>query len=54
VKRNFIAKTLQACAIAALIVGLVQGIYGDEWGELYLFLGGIVAFVVGRTMEKKE
>ncbi len=48
-----IAKVLQAGGIAAVMLGLVQGIYGDMWGELYLFLGGIVIFLVGRQMEKR-
>lgn len=39
--------------MAALMVGLVQGVYGDMWGELYLFIGGIVVFVSGRLLEKR-
>jgi len=35
------------------MVGLVQGIYGDMWGELYLLIGGIFIFVVGRQIEKR-
>lgn len=48
-----IAKTFEAVGIAAVMVGLVQGIYGDLWGELYLLLGGIVIFLTGRRVEKK-
>ena len=49
-----IAKTLEAIGIAAVMIGLVQGIYGsDMWGELYLFLGGIFVFLIGRQMEKQ-
>jgi hypothetical protein len=48
-----VGKILQAIAIAALMVGLVQGVYGDMWGELYLFIGGIVAFIAGRRIEKR-
>jgi len=49
-----VGKILQAIAIAALMVGLVQGVYGDMWGELYLFIGGIVAFIAGRRIEKRS
>ena len=48
-----LAKMLQALAIAALMIGMVQGIAGDMWGELYLFISGILVFAVGRRMEKK-
>jgi hypothetical protein len=46
-------KTLEAVGIAAVMIGLVQGIYRDMWGELYLFIGGIVVFYVGRILEKR-
>ncbi|HEY6191050.1 MAG TPA: hypothetical protein VI215_01850 [Bacteroidota bacterium] len=48
-----VAKLLEAGGIAAVMLGLVQGIYGDMWGELYLFLGGILVFLIGRQMEKR-
>ena len=48
-----VAKMLQALAIAALMIGIVQGIAGDMWGELYLFLGGILVFAIGRRIEKR-
>ena len=52
-KRLFMtSKMLQALGIAAVMVGLVQGIYGSMWGELYLFLGGIAVFYGGRYLEK--
>ena len=51
-RRYFSAKLCQAGGIASVMVGLVQGIYGDMWGELYLFLGGIVLFLIGRRLEK--
>jgi hypothetical protein len=52
-KTYIIAKLLEAIGIAALIIAFVTGIYGDEWGELYLFIGGIITFVIGRQMEKR-
>jgi hypothetical protein len=36
------------------MVGLAQGLHGDMWGELYLFLGGIVIFLIGRRLEKRS
>jgi len=53
VKRRILPKLLQATGIACVMVGLVQGIYGDMWGELYLLIGGIFIFVVGRQIEKR-
>jgi len=51
-KKNILAKLLEAIGIAAVMIALVVGIYGDEWGELYLFLAGIGIFLIGRQMEK--
>ncbi len=36
------------------MIGLVQGLHGDMWGELYFFIGGIVAFYAGRFLEKRR
>ena len=52
-RTRVLAKLLEALGIAATMIGLVQGMYGDMWGELYLFLGGIIAFWAGRRMEKR-
>lgn len=46
------AKMLEAIGIAALAIGLVQGIYGNISFEYYTFFGGVVIFVVGRLIEK--
>ena len=51
-RRPVLAKTLEAVGLAAVMIALVVGIYGDEWGELYFFLGGIALFLIGRQMEK--
>ena len=53
-RAQVLSKGLEAAGIAALMIGLVQGIYGDMWGELYLFLGGILVFLIGRQMEKRS
>ena len=52
-KRPWFAKMLEAVGIASLMIAFVVGIYGDEWGELYLFLGGIAVFFIGRFFEKR-
>ena len=46
------AKFLEAIGLAAVMIALVTGLYGDAWGELELFLGGIGAFLIGRQLEK--
>lgn len=49
-----LAKALQAIAISCVMIGLVQGIHsGDMWIELYLFIAGIVLFLIGRAVEKR-
>ena len=53
-RRRVAAKTLEAIGLAAVMVGLIQGVYGgDMWGELYLFLGGMLIFFVGRQLDKQ-
>lgn len=51
-KRFVAAKFLEAIGLAAVMIALVTGLYGDAWGELELFLGGIGAFLIGRQLEK--
>ncbi len=51
--KKYMPKVMEAIGIAALMIGLVQGVYGDQWGELYLFIGGIVVFIAGRQWEKR-
>ena len=50
---KYLPKGLEAVGIAALMIALVSGFHGDEWGELYLFIGGIVVFIVGWLLEKR-
>ena len=52
-KKRLLGKLLEAAGLAALVIGLSQGLHGDAWGELYLFLGGIFVFLVGRQVEKQ-
>jgi hypothetical protein len=53
IRKQILAKLFEAIGVAAVMIALVVGIYGDEWGELYLFLGGIGIFLIGRQIEKK-
>ncbi len=48
------AKLLEAIGIACVVIGLVNGIRGDMWTDLYLFFAGIVVFYVGRMIEKRQ
>jgi hypothetical protein len=47
------AKLLEAAGIAAVLAGLILGIRNnDMWAELYLALGGIVLFLLGRLLQR--
>jgi hypothetical protein len=48
-----VGKILQLIGLIQVLFGLFYGIRGDMWRELYLFLGGLVAFIAGRMVEKK-
>jgi hypothetical protein len=50
----FFAKTLQALGFADVGIGLYLGVVqGDMWKELYLALGGLALFYVGRLLEPR-
>lgn len=47
------AKGLEALGIACVMIGLVQGIQGENmWMELYLSIAGIIVFLIGHGIEK--
>lgn len=48
------AKFLEALGFLAVFVGLINGLRGDMWTDLYFFLAGILIFVFGRVIEKRE
>jgi len=49
-----LAKGLEAIGIAALMIGLVQGMLSQTmWMELYLSVIGIGVFLAGRGLEKR-
>ena len=49
----YFAKALEALGIVSLMLGLLLGISSTTlWVELYLFLFGILVFLIGRCIEK--
>jgi hypothetical protein len=49
-----LAKGLEALGIAALMIGLVQGMLSQTmWMELYLSVIGIGVFLAGRSLEQR-
>jgi hypothetical protein len=50
----YVAKFLEALAIVGVFFGFMYGLMGDMWMDLYFFLGGIVIFLGGWTLEKWE
>ncbi len=49
---RIISKTLEAIGIASVMIGLVDGIQGSMWLELYLLIIGLIVFLVGWGIEK--
>jgi hypothetical protein len=49
---KIIAKTLEAIGIACLMIGLIDGIMGSAWFELYLLIIGLIVFFAGWGLEK--
>ncbi len=50
----YVAKFLEALALVAVFFGFIYGLLGDMWLDLYFFLGGIVIFLAGWSLEKWE
>ncbi|HTR82627.1 MAG TPA: hypothetical protein VMM58_13440 [Bacteroidota bacterium] len=49
---KIIAKTFEAIGIACLMIGLIDGMMGSMWLELYLLIIGLVVFFAGWGIEK--
>jgi hypothetical protein len=49
---RILAKTLEAIGIASLMIGLIDGIMGSMWFELYLLIIGLIVFFGGWGIEK--
>ena len=47
-----LGKVLEAVGIAALAIGVVQGIFGNISFEYYTFIGGVAVFFTGRLIGK--
>ncbi len=47
-----LSKTLEALGIASVMIGLVDGINGSMWLELYLLIIGLAIFFAGWGIEK--
>ena len=50
----YTGKLLEAVGFLAVAVGFMYGCAGDMYTDLYFFLGGIVVFVIGRTIERSQ
>ena len=48
-----LGKILEALGLGGTAIALFRGIEGDMWGELYLFISGVVFFLIGRQVEKQ-
>ena len=49
---KIVAKTIEAIGIASVMIGLLDGINGNAWLELYLLIIGLVVFFAGWGIEK--
>jgi hypothetical protein len=49
---RIISKTLEAIGIASVMIGLIDGMQGSMWLELYLLIIGLIVFFVGWGIEK--
>jgi hypothetical protein len=53
-----LSKTLEALGIACVMIGLIDGVQGSMWLELYLLIIGLLVFLAGwgidRLLLKKQ
>ena len=49
---KILSKTLEAMGIASVMIGLIDGINGSMWLELYLLIIGMAIFFAGWCIEK--
>ena len=49
---KILTKTLEAVGIACVMIGLIDGLQGDMWLELYLLIIGVIVFLSGWGIEK--
>ena len=49
---KILSKTLEAMGMASVMIGLIDGINGSMWLELYLLIIGLAIFFAGWGIEK--
>jgi hypothetical protein len=49
---KILSKTLEAMGMASVMIGLIDGINGSMWLELYLLIIGLIIFFAGWGIEK--
>ena len=49
---KILTKTLEAVGIACVMIGLIDGIQGSMWLELYLLIIGLLVFLAGWGIER--
>ena len=47
-----LSKTLEALGIACVMIGLIDGVQGSMWLELYLLIIGLLVFLAGWAIER--
>ena len=52
ISMKILSKTLEAVGIACVMVGLIDGVNGSMWLELYLLIIGLLIFFAGWGIEK--
>ncbi len=49
---KILSKTLEAVGIACVMIGLIDGVQGSMWLELYLLIIGLLVFLAGWGIER--
>ena len=49
---KILSKTLEALGIACVMIGLIDGIQGNAWLELYFLIIGVLVFLAGWGIER--
>ncbi len=52
--RYYAAKFLEALGFITVFFGLIYGMMGNMWIDLYFFLSGLGVFGLGRLLERRE
>jgi hypothetical protein len=47
-----LSKTLEALGIACVMIGLIDGVQGSMWLELYLLIIGLLVFLAGWGIDR--